>query len=175
MSDPIYWVEYFISKGWSIGQIRSLLIVPKATAVLSMAGSAYVIQDVLRDPTKRKESTFHRLMLGVCISDIISSFCLWFLGSWVMPKGIQLYAIGNNTTCQISAAIGLSAVLCAYYYTASLATYYLVLLRFNWEKSSLRAAEMYLHLIPIFIALIDMVVNFSAGGYRAAGLLGCAG
>ena len=172
MSDPYNWTEHYISKGWSMGQIRSVIFVPKATALLSIAGSAYVIQDVLRDPRKRKESTFHRLMVGVCISDIIYSFFLWFLGSWVMPKGSQLYAIGNNVTCQICASIGTSAGLCTYFYTASLATYYLLLLRLNWEQARIRAAEKYLHLIPIFVVLVDTIVNFCAGGYRSAAF-GC--
>ena len=158
MSDPYNWTEHYINDGWSMGQIRSVIFVPKATALLSIAGSAYVIQDVLRDPRKRKESTFHRLMVGVCISDIIYSFFLWFLGSWVMPKGSQLYAIGNNVTCQISAAFSVAANVHGPLCTCSLATYYLVQLRYNWVDRKIKAAEKYLHIIPVVFGVVNSAI-----------------
>jgi len=64
---------------------KILAIIPKIPAVLSIAGSIYIVQNVLRHKDKRK-SIYNRLMLGISISDILASHA-YFLGTWLIPRG----------------------------------------------------------------------------------------
>jgi len=66
-------------------QSKILAITPKIPALLSMAGSIYIVQNVLRHKEKRR-SIYNRLMLGISISDILASHS-YFLGTWLVPRG----------------------------------------------------------------------------------------
>ena len=112
-------LDYQLCIGLSRTQIASKIIVGKITATLSILGSSYDIQDVLRNPKKRNESTYHRLMVGLSFSDIIYSFFGWFLGTWVMPKGSHLFAIGSEGSC-IASGFFISLLIWAHHYTTVL-------------------------------------------------------
>ena len=92
------WLEYFLCTGFSITQLAIVIINLKTSSVLSIMGSSYVVQDVLRDPKKWQESTYHRIMLALSSADIIFSFFGPFLGTWVMPRGEQVFAVGSSIT-----------------------------------------------------------------------------
>ena len=63
------------------------IIIAKIVGLLSAMGSAYIIYSMVinvKDAEERKKKlhrTFDRLLLGLCVSDIISSISI-FLGSW---------------------------------------------------------------------------------------------
>jgi hypothetical protein len=61
--------------------------ISKSTAALSVAGSLWIIIDVLRD-RKKRQLPYYRILLGLSSFDFISS--LWmFLGSWMFPTSGQ--------------------------------------------------------------------------------------
>ena len=68
-------------------EIGKQTIIQKVVALLSAAGSAYIVYKLVfdvRDATDRKKKlnrTFDRLMLCLCVSDVVSSISI-FLGSW---------------------------------------------------------------------------------------------
>lgn len=139
--------------GFSTTQITVKIIIGKISALLSISGSSYVIQDVIRDPDKRRESTYHRLMFGLSCSDILYSF-IWFLGTWAMPKGSNLFAVGSNESCVAVGFIHYTSSLSTPLYNCSLATFYLMKLRFNWVKRKIKAVEKWLHILSWTVCLI---------------------
>ena len=153
--------EYQICMGLSKAEIIGNLVISKISSAISISGSIYVIQDVLRNPEKRNESTYHRLMLGLSCSDVMYSFFAWFLSSWVMPKGLHLFAIGSEGSC---AAVGFFHVMfnISYpFYYCSLSTFYLMQLKLSWGKRKIQASEKWFHILPWTVGLIVAISALS--------------
>ena len=150
-------LDYQLCVGLSWTQIASKIIVGKITATLSILGSSYVIQDVLRSPEKRNESTYHRLMVGLSCSDIVFSFFGWFLGTWVLPKGSNLFAIGSEGSCIASGFFYSIANLSTPLYNCSLATFYFLQLKLNLAKRKIRKIEKWLHILPVSVGVIGAI------------------
>ena len=146
--------DYQICIGLSRNQVASNIIVAKITAALSILGSSYVIQDILRSPEKRNESIYHRLMFGLSCSDIIFSFFGWFLGTWVMPKELNLFAVGSESACIVSGFFHYMTDLSTPSYNCSLATFYFLQLKLNWTKRRIKAIEKWFHILPWTVGLI---------------------
>ena len=79
--------------------------------------------------------------MGLSTMDILSSFFLWFLGSWAMPKGSWIWTAGNIVTCDIAAAIGGIGYIGSSLYNCSLATFYLLQLKYNWSDRKMKSIE----------------------------------
>ena len=96
-------------------------------------------------------------MLGLSCSDIIYSFFGPFLGTWVMPRESQKFAVGSNATCSIGGFFftlgGMSTLL----YSCSLATFYLVKLKYSWVNSKVKAIEKWLLFLPCTVGLIAAI------------------
>ena len=149
---------YLCIAGVTIPQLKTMIITQKISAVLSILGSSHIIQDVLRDPKKQNESPYHRIMLGLSCSDIIFSFCC-FLSSWVMPRGMQIYAVGSNATCSVTGFFVIIGFVSTLLYSCSLATFYLLKLKYNWVNSKVKAIEKWLLFLPCTLGLIVAIVS----------------
>ena len=158
---PTTWIEYYMSHGWSERQIAAYLIIPKFQAALSIVGSGYVIQDVLRNPRKRSESTYHRIMVALSTSDIIYSFFTWLLTSWPFPKGSQMFARGSVVFCDVAGFFHLMSIQSTPLLKCSLATYFLVQLKYNWVDSRIKALEKWLLVLPWIVGLIPGIVGLA--------------
>ena len=66
---------------------KVIAIMVKCTAIPSIQGSAFIVFVVLRNKQKRAK-TYHRLLLAMSISDILSSTAI-FVGSWAIPRGTE--------------------------------------------------------------------------------------
>ena len=150
-------LDRLLCHGFTISQVKSTIITFKITAALSILGSSYVVQDVLCDPKKRNESTYHRIMLGLSCSDILFSFFGPFLGPWVMPRGIQLSAVGSNATCSVVGFFVGPSSFVALLYSCSLATFYLIKLKYSWVNSKVKAIEKWLLFLPCAMGLIAAI------------------
>ena len=159
----ISYIDIFFSVGWSKSQLIAFLIIPKITGTASAIGSGYIVQDVLRNPPKRK-STYHRVMLGLSCADIFYSIA-WILGSWPMPKGTQLFAAGNVTTCDIFGFIQLVGGLASVMYNCSLTTYYFLQLNCNLVDRKMKNVEKWLHIVPWSVAFVPGIVGLILQGY----------
>ena len=133
----------------------------KIGGTISCIGSGYIIQDVLRNPDKRNKSIYHRIMVGLSTMDILVSFFLFILGSWPMPKGSYLWAVGNLATCDAAAFIGVIGYTGSPLYTCSLATFYSLQLKYNWPDHKMKAAEKWFHIIPWSIAISYVTIGLS--------------
>ena len=147
------WLDWYLCQGHGIARLTALIINYKISSTLSILGSGYVIQDVLRDPRKRNESTYHRIMLGLSCSDILISFFYAFMGSWLMPKGSQLFAVGSKVTCGISAFFTSMAAPVTPLYNCSLTTFYFLKLRLSWANRKIKAIEKWLLFLPCTLGL----------------------
>jgi hypothetical protein len=139
--------------GWDESQLIDISIVQRCMGTISLIGSSYVIQEVLRNEQKR-EHTFHRLMVGLSLSDILSSFFVHILSTAPMPKGYHILAIGNVATCDLQGFITTLCVHVSTLYNCSLATYYLVQLKYNWINRRIKALEKWLHVVPWSVGLV---------------------
>ena len=148
-----------------------LAILLKTSGFLSAAGSIYVTQDVLRDPRKRCRSPFHRLMLGLSTSDLLSSFFVYFLSTWPMPRGYHIYAVGSVATCDIIGYIQVLTSLTTPLYNCSLATYFLVQLKYNWSDRSIQSFEKWLHIVPWSVGLSASIPGLVWKSYGPIGFV----
>ena len=129
-------------------------ILPKITGGLSAAGSAYIIQDVLRDPRKLKESTYHRLVLGLSSSDFLNSFFAYILSTWPIPKGYNTYAAGTLITCDAAGFISTLTHFTTPLYNCSLSTFFLIQFKYKWDDDEISTVEKnWLHTIPWLVGL----------------------
>ena len=157
--EPQLPLDTFLCDGFTIEQLTTLIINYKITSALPILGSSYVIQDVIRDPKKRKESTYHRIMLALSCSDIILSFFGPFLGPWVMPQKSQLFATGSFLSCGIAGFFMTWAMPCTPLYNCSLSTFYLLRLKYNWVSREVKAIEKWLLLLPLFVGLVVAIIT----------------
>ena len=150
-------LDWYLCQGHSIAQITTLIINAKISSTLSILGSSYVIQDVLRDPKKRKGSTYHCIMLGLSSSDIIFSLFGPFLGTWVMPKGNQILAFGFKATCSVAGFFTTISATCTPLYNCSLTTFYFLRLKLCWADRRIKAVEKWILYFPCTVALITAI------------------
>jgi hypothetical protein len=162
-------IDLYKSWGWNETQIIAISIVQRIMGTISVIGSGYVIQDVLRNPEKRRTSTFHRLMVGLSTADIISSFFSHVLSTSPMPKGYHVLAIGSVATCDIQGFVGMLGCLVTALYNCSLTTYYLVQVRYNWVDRRIKALEKWLHLVPWSVGLVVAIIPLLLQGYGPYG------
>jgi hypothetical protein len=166
------YIDRFKDIGWADeSQLVDITILQRVMGSISLAGSIYVIQDVLQNKSKRNH-TYHRLMVGLSISDVLSSFFVQILSTAPVPKGYHVLAIGNLATCD---AQGFFVFLCLFttiLYNCSLATYYLVQLKYNWINRRIKALEKWLHIVPWSVGLTYAIAGLALNMYGPFGF-GC--
>ena len=143
-----------LSEGFTDGDIVNIIYIINAT--LSILFCSYVIQDILCDPQKRNESTYHRIMLGLSCSDIILSFYYLFEGIWIMMTG--RYVNEDDVICNIAGFFNIIGDISSLLYSCSLATFYLLKLKYSWVNSKVKAIEKWLLFLPCTTGLIAAVV-----------------
>jgi hypothetical protein len=155
----------------------ALALAPKFAASLSIFGSLYILYDcsigVRKQPHRPKiASTYHRLLMGLSVCDILMSVGL-FTSTWAMPHDTENVwgAHGTVATCEAIGVLeqaGVAAVL----YNASLSTYYLLRIRFGWHPFQLNRIEVWLHLAPLLFGLTTMMAGIPLTLYNS-GIFDC--
>lgn len=149
-----------------------LALTPKLTGCLSLVGSSYIIYDVLLRFPASKRHTYHRLLLGLSVFDILITTGL-VTSTWGMPADTQnvAFAVGNAHTCEAVGFLetaGTTAVL----YNGSLSVYYLLRIKCGWKATQLTKVEPYLHAVPVLFGCSTMIASLVLGLYNA-GLWDC--
>jgi hypothetical protein len=161
----ITWIDILEEEGgWDESQIVHITILQRIMGTISLIGSSYVIQRVLRNEQKRKH-TFHRLMVGLSFSDILSSFFVHILSTSPMPKGYHVFAVGSLATCDAQGFIMTLSFNATTLYNCSLATYYLVQLKYNWINRRIKALEKWLHIVPWSVGLVVAIFHLVSKSY----------
>jgi hypothetical protein len=135
----------------SLPKQRALAILPKITGSASVIFSSLIAYTVIKDKSNRSK-VYHRLLLGMSIADLSSSFWL-ALSTWPIPEetGI-LWASGNTMTCNFQGfftQFGITSPI----YNASLSIYYLLVIRYGWKEEQLKSIEPFLHGVPLLWGL----------------------
>ena len=140
----------------TLSQQIALAIIPKITSALSILGSVYITQHILRSP-KRRSLCYHRILLGMSIMDIISS-SRNFMSTWILPKETGAWgAVGTVGTCTAGGFFGQGASISSALYNGSLALFYLLTVKYSWKDDAFGAygggkfskIEPFLHAVPL--------------------------
>jgi len=164
----------------------ALALAPKFMAVLSIAGSSYILWDILVRKQQRQSSTarseavaqaklqtFQRLMIGLSATDILMSTGL-FTSTWPMPADTENVwgAAGTTATCAAVGFLEQSGV-AAVLYNASLSVYYVGKICFGLSNHQMASRiEPWLHAVPIAIGASTMVAGIPLTLYNS-GLFDC--
>ena len=144
-----------------------MAIAPKCTGFISLCASTFIVQHVLRD-RKRRNLTYHRLLCGMSMSDMIGSF-MCVLSTWPIPKGEAFLASGTVQTCSAQGFFNQTAALCTPTYNISLAIYYLLVVVRGWKEHRVAGLEKYLHAFPIAAGLGTGIAGLVLKLFNGAG------
>ena len=177
-------IEDIYRETFYTNEIKFLVNLVRPFALLSIAGSAFIIWDILRtspatganrNNRKQKISLMtNRIMLGLGISDIVFSCCL-FVSSWAVPKGQCYGSAGTVLTCTIQGFLSASACTCSQFYNATLALCYLLMVRYNWSEEKLQRIQGLLLVFPLIIVLPFTIPSLLWKAYNYDGINICSG
>ena len=171
-------------------KINFLLFLPCCTAFLSIVGSTLTLVSIYRtrkcnslkidnnnnntSPASTNLTTYHRLFIGISISDIISSIGLG-LGPIPIPSTTHFKgAFGNVATCSFQGFIQ-TLGLASFAYSDMLMIYYLMVIKYNISNTTIQQyrIEYVLHFIPISFYLTISIVGLVQQLYNPAGPFSC--
>jgi hypothetical protein len=100
-------------------------------------------------------------MLGMSISDMITSFFGFFLSTWPMPKDTWLAygAVGSAATCSMQGFFFQLGIAATPLYNCALAYFYLMKIIYGWNDRKLLVIEPFLHAIPVLFALTTAIAG----------------
>ena len=129
-------------------QKQVLAVIPKITGMTSFVFSTFIVYTILIKRRNKKSTVYHRLLCGMSIADMSSSFWL-SLSTWPIPKGANvLWSSGSTGTCTAQGfftQLGITSPL----YNASLSFYYLLVARYGYKEEQLQKIELFFHIIPL--------------------------
>jgi hypothetical protein len=137
----------------------ALAVVPKVTGFASVLFSGLIVATVVRD-RKRRARPYHRLLCGISLVDVSSSFWL-ALSTWPVPRGSgALWASGTDATCSLQGFFTQFGIASSWY-NASLSVYFLLVIRYGWGEERIRRVEPLLHAIPLAWGLSTAISSLS--------------
>lgn len=138
------------SHGKNVSIIRSVL------AIVSLVASSTLIWMLLRSKV-RLSSTYHRLLIGMSIADMLYSLSLAHFNSTAPSDDDYMVwnARGNQATCSAQGFILFMGAISGLLYSCSLNLYYLAVVRYKKSDKYIRTKmEPFLHGIPVACALV---------------------
>jgi hypothetical protein len=129
---------------WSYAQQVTLAVTPKISSLFSLAGSSWIIAQVLCSDQKRHHP-YHRLLLAMSVYAAAASVG-GFLSTWPIParhdddddnNPSPLWSVGTTETCTAQGFFLTLAVAFPMYY-AFLALYYMLVVKYNLRDRTLR-------------------------------------
>ena len=156
--------------GFTYEQTRILSIIPHVTAPFSIAGSAWIMYEVIKDKNKWKRP-YHRLLFAMCVFDVLSSVALG-LSTWPIPRdSTGVYSpMGTTGTCSAQAFF-IHANIASPIYNFMLSLYYLLLVRYNIPESQMaKRIEPIMHGVTISFALGTAFVSLGLGLFTDSSL-----
>ena len=130
-------------------------ILTSVSGSISVIASSATMWHILRSH-KGLSSTYHRLVFGLCVADLMSSFAFAF-NSTAAPIDIQYEepsARGNMGTCSASGLFYTVGILVAPFYNCMICVSYLSIITFNKKDEYIkRKLEPWFHGMPIILAI----------------------
>jgi hypothetical protein len=123
---------------------KAQAIVPKFSGLLSLVGSLFICQSVIR---KKLKTPYQRLLLGLSAADFLFSL-VFIMSTWPMPKGMAFLAAGTVTTCSVQGFFAVAAGRGTILYNTILALYYLLTVGYGWKDERITKFELpWTHLV----------------------------
>ena len=156
MSSPSLFL--YNDNDWSEAQQLAMALGPKITAFLSILGSSYIVKEVLTD-RKKRQRVFYRIMLGMSISDILSSSFL-FLTTWAIPSNVDglMWNIGTQRSCEMQGFFLQLGIMTPLYNGVLALCYYLSIYK-GYRERQIRPIERYSHTLVILFGITTATVG----------------
>lgn len=150
-------------------QLNSLIIVPMVTGSTSFIASSTLIVSILRS-TQKLSKIYRRFIFGLSAFDILQSLSQ-ALSTTMMPKWTKIWlAVGNDTSCDISAFLAVLGSCGSIVYSLSLTIYFLLVIKFDLKDRNISEKyEPFLHAFPIIYASTVSITIYATGNYNPAG------
>jgi hypothetical protein len=149
-------------------QNKTYDIIYHTTGSVSTIASTCLAVHILRS-NHGLSTTYHRLVFGLSVGDILSSFG-FALGSTMVPKDMNYFvpgAQGNMTTCTVQGFLYTLGVNIVAVYNCSICLYYLAIIRYNKNDEYIRnKLEPWFHGIAIVIPLVCGFIFIAMKGYN---------
>lgn len=159
------------------------IVITKVVSLLSAMGSAYIIYSMLANKHTKLKRTYDRMLLCLCVADLISSLSLFF-GSWAVPKNPppgfeEVYggpgywdemhptAVGNKFTCGLQGYTLLIGSVSSILFTASIAISFLLQVRFQFREKQMRVAEYIFLGVSTVYPFVASIFVFADRGFNA--------
>ncbi len=154
---------------------KVLGILQGTSGIMSLISSSILIWMIVRS-NKGLSTTQHRLLLGLCIFDILSSLSSSTFNA--MAPSDRNYvvwnAIGNVTTCDTQGFLMMVGIVGGLFYNCSINIYYLTVVRYGKSNEYIRTKmEKILHAVPIVVALTNGITRLVRKHYNSDPLGNC--
>lgn len=145
---------------WKYGHGKATAITRSTLALVSVAASALLVR-ILSVSPKQLTTTYHRLLLGMSIGDIVYSLGLANFNSMAPADvGYRVWnARGNQATCDAMGSLLMMGIACSLAYSCSINLFYLAKIRYNKSDAQIRdRIEPWLHGVPVALAIAGNAV-----------------
>lgn len=153
----------------TIGQQIGVAVVTMFGALLSLIGTCCIIWNICRKQ-KYKKDPYHRLLLGACLMDLISSVG-WFMAPIAPPEASspRSLSLGDTASCTaqgyfIQVGVGFMV------YNACLSIYYLMTIRYKIPNERLVWKEAIMHGVSLVWGLGVAIVPIPMQLYNELGV-----
>ncbi|CAB9527022.1 expressed unknown protein [Seminavis robusta] len=147
-------------------QDKALALLPKFSGFLSLCGSLYIVQHVLRS-RERRGFVYHQILMAMSCSDVLGS-SMYMLSTWPIPRGDAVFAVGNQATCNAQGTLGQFASLTTPLYTGSLSIYYLLVIRYGWREEQMQKHRHWFFVIPFVMGVTTAIAGLGLELYNSA-------
>jgi len=134
---------------------KNLGILAGTSGIISIISSSTLIWMILRSH-QGLSTTQHRLLLGLCVCDIILSLgCSTFNTAAPSEMNYRIWnARGNQATCDVQGFLAFLGATGGLYYNAALNLYFLAVVKYEKSAEYIRTKiEPFLHAVPILVSL----------------------
>lgn len=156
-------------------QYKTAILVRTVSALISFISSITLAVVVVRSNTGLS-STFHRLLIGICISDILSSSASTF-AAIMAPKELKYISHllrGNMAICDVIGSLYYFGAVATALYNTSLCLYSLAVVKFKKNDTFIRQRiEPIMHIVCLVLPLAYSL-TLLCGGYINSRGQGCA-
>ena len=164
-----------MGENWKYGHGKNFAILRSTSAIVSTISSFFLIRMVF-GTRQRASTTYHRLILGMAIGDILFSLPLATF-QVMSPSEMSYYvwgARGNQATCTLNGLLVGFGLAMTIFYNCSLNVYYVFAVRYNRGDIFIKKkVEPLLHGFPLLLALVRSVTILIQESYNDAGAGNC--
>ncbi|KAL3798970.1 hypothetical protein HJC23_005109 [Cyclotella cryptica] len=129
----------------------ALAWLPRVCAIISLMGSSFIIYDTSKTVMKRSK-LLNQLLTTLSFFDMLGSVAYMFT-TLPIPASYFIYeGRGNDGTC-VAQGFFIQLGTVAGYMNVSLASYYLLRIKYGWSELKLASKRVYLFVPPILVGL----------------------